>query len=213
MAFYLDSALVYEARVARDMGWVSGITTNPILLAQSEISPEETLRALLACTHGEIFYQLNAQDLEGMHAEAWVASQLLGKQLVLKIPATPVGFQAAARLSNFMPCAITAVFSPAQALLAVAAGARYVLPYVNRATKLLGDGMALVSEIAGVLVGSATEVLAASIKSPEEAVAAYRAGASHLTLPLKILQAMSEQELTGLSVAEFASKGTGISYA
>jgi transaldolase len=148
-----------------------------------------------------------------MHAEAWVASQLLGKQLVLKIPATPVGFQAAARLSNFMPCAITAVFSPAQALLAVAAGARYVLPYVNRATKLLGDGMALVSEIAGVLVGSATEVLAASIKSPEEAVAAYRAGASHLTLPLKILQAMSEQELTGLSVAEFATKGIGISYA
>ena len=97
MAFYLDSALVYEARVARDLGWVSGITTNPILLVQSEISPEETLRALSTCTRGEIFYQLTAQDLESMHAEAWVANQLLGKQLVLKIPATPVGFQAAAR--------------------------------------------------------------------------------------------------------------------
>lgn len=213
MAFYLDSALVYEARVARDLGWVSGITTNPILLAQSEISPEETLRALSTCTRGEIFYQLTAQDLENMHAEAWIANQLLGKQLVLKIPATPVGFQAAARLSSFMPCAITAVFSPAQALLAVSAGARYVLPYVNRATNLLGDGLALVSEIARLLTGTNTEILAASIKSAEEAVAAYRAGAHHLTLPLKILEAMSEHVLTGLSVSEFSSKGKGIAYA
>ncbi len=212
MAFYLDSALVYEARVARDLGWVRGITTNPILLAQSELPPEETLRALSACTSGEIFYQLTAPDLENMLAEAWVASQLLAKQLVLKVPATPMGFQAVARLSNRIPCGVTAVFSPAQALLAVEAGAHYVIPYVNRATNMLGDGLALVSEIARLLAGSSSEILAASIKSADEAVATHRAGAHHLTLPLKILESMAEHELTGLSVSEFASKGSGIRY-
>ncbi len=212
MAFFVDTALVYEARVARDLGWVRGITTNPTLLAQSELPPEETLRALAAVTPGEIFYQLTAPDLEDMLAEGWAASILLGRQLVLKIPATPVGFQAVARLSSKIPCGITALFSPAQALIAAAAGARYVIPYVNRTTNLLGDGLALVSEIARLLANSSTEILAASVKSPEEAVATHRAGAHHQTLPLKVLQAMSEQELTGLTVAEFASKGAGIHF-
>jgi transaldolase len=212
MSFLLDSALVYEARVARDLGWVRGITTNPILLAQSELPPEETLRALAATTQGEVFYQIMANDLESMLAEAWIASQLLGSKLVLKVPATPVGFQAAARLTGRIPYGVTAVFSPAQAMVAAAAGARYVIPYVNRATRLLGDGLALVCEIAAALGGSTTEILAASIKTVDEAVAAHRAGATHLTLPLAVLEAMSEHELSGMSVAEFASSGVGIQY-
>ena len=116
------------------------------------------MRALSACTSGEIFYQLTATDLENMLAEAWSASQLLAKQLVLKVPATPMGFQAVARLSNRIPCGVTAVFSPAQALLAVEAGAHYIIPYVNRATNMLGDGLALVSEIARLLAGSSSEI-------------------------------------------------------
>ena len=78
MTLYLDLALVYEARVARDLGWVGGILTNPTLLAQSELPPEETLRALAAAMPGEIFYQLTAPDLESMLAEAWAANVLLG---------------------------------------------------------------------------------------------------------------------------------------
>jgi transaldolase len=212
MAFYLDSALVYEARVARDLGWVAGILTNPTLLAQSELPPEETLRALAAAMPGEIFYQLTAPDLESMLTEAWAASVLLGGRLVLKIPATPAGFQAAARLTPRIPCAITAIFSPAQTLVAAAAGARYIIPYVNRSTRLLGNGPALVSMMAQVLSKTQTQILAASLKSPDEAVTAYQAGAQHLGLPLKVLQAMVEHELTGMSVADFTNQGTGIQY-
>jgi transaldolase len=212
MAFLLDSALVYEARVARDLGWVRGITTDPTLLSKSELPPEETLRALAACTQGEVFYHLTANDLENMLAEAWIASQLLGNKLVLKIPATPVGFQAAARLSERIPCGVTAVFSTAQALVAAAAGARYIIPYVNQATRLLGDGLALVSEIAALLAGSTVEILAANISTVDEAVATYRAGAKLLTLPLAVLETLSEHELSGMSVAEFGSTGAGIQY-
>jgi len=212
MTLYLDSALVYEARVARDLGWVGGILTNPTLLAQSELPPEETLRALAAAMPGEIFYQLTAPDLESMLAEAWAANILLGGRAVLKIPATPAGFQAAARLTPHIPCAMTAIFSPAQTMVAAAAGARYIIPYVNRSTRLLGNGPALVSMMAQVLNKTQTQILAASIKSPEEAVTAYQAGAHHLGLPLKVLQAMTEHELTGMSVADFANQGTGIQY-
>jgi len=212
MAIYLDSAQISAAQAAKELGWVSGITTNPTLLAQSELPPEETLRKLAALIPAEICYQLTAQNLDEMLAEAGQVHQLLGDQTVLKIPATPAGFQAVARLAPDIPCAVTALFSPAQALVAQAAGAHYVIPYVNRSTRLLGDGPALVRQMREALTGTQTRILAASIKSPAEAVAAWNAGAHILSLPLQVLLALGEHELTHKSVAEFASSGRGIRY-
>lgn len=209
MALYLDSALVTEAQYARDLGWVSGITTNPTLLAKSDLSPEDTLRELVTTFPSEVFYQLTTSDLEGMFREAHKAHAILDEHTVLKIPATLVGFQAVARLSPEMPCAVTAIFSPAQAVVAAEAGARYAICYVNRATRLLGDGLALVGGMAKMLSSTQTEILAASIKSPEEAVATLHAGAHHLTLPLKVLRALAEHELTEKTVVEFARTGHG----
>ena len=58
MALYLDSAIVSEAEIARDLGWVTGITTNPTLLANSDLPPEITLKKLAGIIPGEVFYQL-----------------------------------------------------------------------------------------------------------------------------------------------------------
>ncbi len=85
------------------------------------------------------------------------------------------------------------------------------LNYVNRATRLLGDGIALVRDMANVLKGSDTEILAASIKSPEEAAASLQAGADHLTLPLVMLQAITTHEFSQKTVEEFAKGGIGLS--
>ena len=212
MALYLDSALPSDAEIARDLGWVTGITTNPTLLAKSDLPPEITLKQISAIIDGEVFYQLTAPNLDGMVAEARIAQDILGDQTVLKIPATSTGFQALARLSKDIPCSVTAIFHPAQALVALAAGARYAIAYVNRATRLLGDGIGLVREIAELLTGSDTKTLAASIKSPQEAVATMNAGAHVLTLPLEILQALPTHPLTEETVLNFAQTGRGIDF-
>ena len=86
MALYLDSALISDAEIARDMGWVTGITTNPSLLAKSEHPPEITLKQLSTIIDGEVFYQLTATNLDGMVAEARIAHDILGDQTVLKNP-------------------------------------------------------------------------------------------------------------------------------
>ena len=212
MSLYLDSALINEVQFANELGWVSGITTNPALLAQSELSSEDTLRELALSTPGEVFYQLTAPDLEGMQKEAHQAYKIIGESTVLKIPATLVGFKAVARLSPEITCAVTAIFCPAQAVVAAEAGSKYAICYVNRATQLLGDGLALVRGMAKVLSGSSTDILAASLKTPDEAVATLLAGAQHLTLPLKVLRELSEHELSQDTVAEFARTGDGIQY-
>lgn len=48
MTIYLDSALIPEAQAAKELGWVSGITTNPTLLAQSKLPPEDAVAARIA---------------------------------------------------------------------------------------------------------------------------------------------------------------------
>lgn len=210
MTFYLDSAILEEARIAAQLGWVTGITTNPTLLAKAKASVEETLASLAALIPGEVLYQLVAKDLDGLLEEGQRIHSLLADQAVLKIPATAVGFQAAARLSRDIPCAVTAVFSPAQALVAVAAGAKYVIPYVNRSTRLLGDGLALVRDLSALLEGSQVKILAASIKTPEEALETYKVGASILTLPLALLQEMATHEFTEQAVEAFNRTGRGL---
>ena len=210
MAIYLDSAIIAEAEAAQELGWVKGITTNPTLLAKSDLPPESTLKKLTQLTSGPVFYQLTSSEREDMLAEGRAAFKMIGQQTVLKIPASLVGFQVVASLSSEIPCAVTAIYSPAQAVVAREAGAKYAIAYVNRATRLLGDGIALVREMANVLAGTTTEILAASIKSPEEAVASLQAGAHHLTLPLNMLQAMTTHNLSLQTIEEFNKNGCGI---
>lgn len=208
---YLDSALVSEAKTVEKWGWVKGITTNPTLLAKSDLPPETTLEQLAAISPGELYYQLMATDFQGMVAEGRKAFEMIGDKTVLKVPATAVGFQVVAHLSPEIPCSVTAIYSAAQAAVATEAGAKYAIAYVNRATRLLGDGLALVQEMATILKDSPTEILAASLKSPAEAAGALIAGADHLTLPLEMLNAMTTHNLSEQTIDEFAQKGRGLS--
>jgi transaldolase len=210
MALYLDSAQINDAKQAMAWGWVKGITTNPTLLAQSDQSPAETLAALAQLCPGELYYQLMASTLDDMLREGHQAAELIGSQTVLKIPATPMGFQALAQLSPQISCSVTGIYHPAQAAVAGEGGAKYAIAYVNRATRLLGDGIILVAEMAQILRNSPTRILAASLKSPDEAAAALQAGADHLTLPLAQLQALATHPLSEKTVQEFAEGGCGL---
>jgi transaldolase len=212
MSLYIDSAVLDEIKEAFSWGWVSGVTTNPSLLGKSEVKPEERLKAIANLVDGEIFYQLLAETPEGMCLEAHRARDILGKKLVVKIPATAPGYKSCARLAPEFACAMTAVFSPTQALLAAEAGARYVIVYFNRAASLLGEADSLTSACAQVLADGMTELMAASIKTADDAVNAVKAGAQHLTLPFDVLKALSENDLTRQAISDFQKNGKGINY-
>jgi transaldolase len=100
---------------------------------------------------------------------------------------------------------VTTIFSPAQAYLAREAGARYLIPYMNRSTRLMGDGADLIASMAQVVDGGTTAILAASIKSSVEAIAALNAGAHHLTLPLQVIKEMAYHPLSEQAIEQFSS--------
>ncbi len=210
MQILLDSAIIEEARQAADWGWVSGATTNPTLLAKSDLPPAITLKQLGIFFKGPIFYQLTEESVESMTEEARLAGDLLGDQLVLKIPATALGFQAAARLSQKYAVAITSLYTPAQALLANAAGAKYALYYHNRAKRLLPDGADLARQLIEVLAQTETQVVAASLKSPQELLEARLAGVPILSAPFQVLAQLPGNEFSDAAVEEFRKTGIGL---
>jgi transaldolase len=203
---YLDSALPGEAATVTEMGFVAGVTTNPKLMAASARTPMETLVELCDCGPGVIFYQLTADNVAEREKEAHDAHAIRPDRVGIKIPCTTENLAMAVRLRRdaIGPIGITAVFTPAQVVLAAEVGAEFVIPYVNRLTRLTGDGLAVVVDMAGLLRGSGTQILAASVKSADEAVRTLQAGAQHLTLPLNLLEGMGESSHSHRAIEEFA---------
>jgi transaldolase len=223
MAIFLDSAMPEEAAQAVALGFVHGITTNPVLLQRAQRPAAEVLRELCRICPGTVFYQLTSASAEGRRQEAERFLQLweewrdtLPKEtalaapeqgrLGLKMPATTENMALVAEFTGRgVEVAVTAMFNLSQAYAACEAGATYLLPYVNRQSRLRGDGICFVRQLREVClaVDRGTGILAASIKSPQEAVRALLAGAQHVSAPLAVLMDMGHDPLSVKAIADF----------
>ena len=211
MALYLDSASVEDVRRAVELGFIAGVTTNPKLIARTGRPAEEIVCDLCdILSAGTIFYQLTALTVEGREAEAHRFVALRPGRVGLKIPCTTENLALLHRLvSEGVTCAATAIFSASQAYVACEAGADYVIPYVHRSTRLQGDGLALVAEMAAVTrsSGGYAQVLAASFRNSREVLDAVLAGAHHVSVSLDLLLAMGDHTLSEQAIAKFAQAG------
>ncbi len=210
MAIFLDSADPKHAADAFPLGFLAGVTTNPALLAAQGADPLETVRQVAEHSSGLIFYQPLAESVEAMEEEIRRVHVFLGERLVAKIPCCPPGFELVARLQDDMPCAMTAVFSAGQVYAAACAGVRYALPYLNRMTRLGGDGAAVVERMAEIAAPTDLELVVASIRNVEEMERALLAGADHVTLPFAVVQELIDHPLSRQAIADFAAAAKGL---
>jgi len=206
MAIFVDSAEISEVKRAMELGFIHGVTTNPILIARTGKEARQVIAELSETCPGPIFHQVAAGSTEEMLTEAKAFSALLPQRLVIKVPCTQEGLRLVSQIGKEIPCAVTAIFTPAQTHLACESGASYVIPYVNRLTKAGGDGPGLVRMMREIIeaTGSGAKILAASLKSPQEVISALLSGAQHVTAPLKVIEEMAEHQLTTEALAEFA---------
>lgn len=207
MAILLDSASLDDAAAAAGLGFVRGITTNPALMARETKEPLAHLARLLeAFPEGPICYQPTRSGYEEMDEQARTASALAPGRVVAKLPATLEAVTLATELlKDGIPSALTAVYSPAQALLAHEAGCTWIIPYVDRAAR--HSAGAVVMEQAAILeqLDSATRILAASLKTAPQVVESILDGAHDITAPLDVLRALPAHPLTESAVREFAA--------
>ena len=209
MAVLLDSASLEDAATAAELGFVSGITTNPTLMARETSQPLAHLDGLLAVfPRGPICFQPTSSAFSQILDEARAASALAPQRIVIKLPATLEAIRVATPLvGEGVSCALTAVYSPAQALLAHETGCKWVIPYVDRAARQSVGGLVVVDALAAILerLQSGTRILAASLKSAPQVVDAILHGAHDITAPLDVLLGLPAHPLTESAVREFAA--------
>ncbi|EKS7424951.1 fructose-6-phosphate aldolase [Enterobacter ludwigii] len=194
MELYLDTANVAEVERLARIFPIAGVTTNPSIVAANGETLWNVLPRLQNAIgpQGTLFAQTMSREAEGMVAEAKRLSNAI-PDIVVKIPVTAQGLMAIKMLKKEGITTLgTAVYSAAQGLLAALAGAKYVAPYVNRVDAQGGDGIRMVQELQSLLERHAPEssVLAASFKTPRQALDCLLAGCEAITLPLDVAQQM-----------------------
>lgn len=205
MKLFLDTANVNEIREAAALGVISGVTTNPTLIAKEGRDFKETILEITTIVDGPISAEVVSLDAQGMIKEAMEIASW-HPNIVIKIPMTWEGLKAVKELGkNGVKTNVTLIFSPSQALLAAQAGATYVSPFIGRFTDISQDGIALVSDIVDIftLHDIKTKVIAASIRTPMDVVNAAKAGADIATVPYKVLEQMVKHPLTDIGIQRF----------
>ena len=179
MKFFIDSADVNEVREASDWGLVDGITTNPSLIAKTGRPYADVLRELCQMVDGPVSAEVVARDATVMVEEGQKLARL-HPNIVVKCPLTIEGLKATKALcTRAIRVNVTLIFSPLQALAAAKCGAAYVSPFVGRLEDIGQDGFTVVEQIVKVFrnYSFSTEVLVASVRSPNHLLRAAEAGA------------------------------------
>jgi transaldolase len=207
MKFFIDTANVEDIKKAAEMGIVAGVTTNPSLIAKEGRDFVETIREIGTIVDGPINAEVISLEADKMVQEAKELYNAIGNpNLVIKIPMGVEGLKAVKQLTAVgIKTNVTLVFSAGQALLAAAAGATYVSPFIGRLDDIGFCGMDLISELAQMFKkqGIKTEIIAASTRSPLHVIQVAATGCDIATVPYKVLVDMTKHPLTDKGIEKF----------
>jgi transaldolase len=205
MKFFVDSADVNEIREAVEWSLADGVTTNPSLIAKTGRPYAEVLRQICETVDGPVSAEVVATSAPTMVEEGQKLARL-HRNIVVKCPLTIEGLKATKALSTRgIRVNVTLIFSPLQALAAAKCGAAYVSPFVGRLDDIGQDGLLVVEQIINIFNNYEfpTEVLVASIRSPNHLLRAAEAGADVATLPFSVLRQMLKHPLTDTGLENF----------
>ena len=205
MKIFIDTANVEHIKEMAELGILSGVTTNPTLIAKEGRDFLEVIKEITSLVDGPISGEVISLEAEGMVKEGIEISKI-HPNMVVKIPMTSQGLKATKELSAMgIKTNVTLVFSANQALLAATAGATYVSPFVGRLEDTLHDGIQVVSEIRDIfdIYGFDTEIISASIRTPKQMADSALVGAHIATVPYAVLKKSITHPLTDSGIDAF----------
>jgi transaldolase len=202
---FLDTANLEDITEINRWGVLDGVTTNPSLAAKEGKDFASMIKDICAEVEGDVSAEVVSTETDAMLDEARRLAAI-ADNVVVKLPLIPTGLAACSQLSREgIRTNVTLCFSPTQAILAAKAGASYVSPFLGRVDDIANDGIALLTEICEIfrIQGYETEVLAASLRSPQHVAQAARAGADIATLPAQVFRQMVKHPLTDIGLERF----------
>ncbi len=213
MELYLDTADVEEIREIASWGVVSGVTTNPTLIAREGRDFNKVIGEICSIVDGPVSAEVISTDRDGMIREAREQAKW-HDNVVIKIPVCAEGLAAVSALEKEgIRCNVTLAFSAAQGYLAALAGASFVSPFVGRIDDTGADGMEVVAQLVEIFQthGFDTRIIAASIRHPMHVLQAALAGAHIATVPCAVVRKLVSHPLTDRGLEKFLADWKGFS--
>ncbi|MCC2643373.1 MAG: talC [Nitrospira sp.] len=207
MKLYLDTANIKEIEEGARLGLIDGVTTNPSLVAKEGRSFKEMLLEICHLVDGPISAEVVETESDAMIKEGRELAKIHAN-IVVKVPLILDGLRATKVLAaEGIRVNVTLCFSPTQALLAAKAGAWCVSPFIGRLDDVSSDGMELIRQILGIYDNYQfnTQVLVASVRTPQQVVEAALAGGHICTMPYSIFQQLVKHPLTDMGLKKFLS--------
>lgn len=205
MKLFIDTANVEEIKSVAELGVICGVTTNPSLIAKEGREFKSVVKEITEIVDGPISAEVISLKKDEMVEEANELVKI-HKNIVVKIPMCDEGLKAVKILSSQgIKTNVTLIFSASQALLAAKAGATYVSPFVGRLDDISNNGVELIAEIVKMfqIQNIKAQIIAASIRSPQDVVRVALAGSNIATVPFKVINAMITHPLTNAGIEKF----------
>lgn len=216
MKIFIDTAITSEIKEAAKLGIISGVTTNPSLMAKSGRTLNDVITEILSIVDGPISAEVEESSAENMYKQAHEIVKMTNNNpnITIKLPMTQDGVEVCSKLSKeSIKTNVTLVFTVSQAILAMEAGATFISPFMGRMDDYFEEhdsGFKLIKKINEVkkIYGYKSEIIAASIRHTEHVEQAALAGADIATIPYKVILDMYSHTLTqkGLEIFRTASK-------
>ncbi len=205
MRLFIDTANLEEIKKAVELGVISGVTTNPSLIAKEGRVFQDVIQEITKLVDGPISAEVLGLTKEEMVSEAKELAKI-HRNIVIKIPLTLEGLKAIKELSFLgINTNATVIFSLNQAILAANAGATFVSPFLGRLEDMGENGLEVVARIVQVFqkYRYPSQIIAASIRNPKHVADVAQLGVDIATVPYKVIEQMSKHYMTDRAIEKF----------
>lgn len=208
MLYILDTANLEDIKHCNEFYPLAGVTTNPTIISKEHTDFWKLVKGIREVIGEEkmLHVQTTQKKAEDIVEEAKLLNAEIGGNFYIKIPISEEGLKATMMLKKLgIKVTVTAIFTPAQALLAATAGADFVAPYANRLDNIIADGCGVVAEIVKQIEQYSLDcqVLAASFRNAEQVHRCASVGCHSVTVSADILRKVISHPMTDAAVADF----------
>lgn len=208
MELYLDSANLKEIDEGFKLGFLNGLTTTPTFMQREGITDIDATIVKLSKIVPVLQIEALGNTAEDVMSEAKRQLDLgLDKdRTVFKIPVSLEGVRACNMLrKEGMMVNVHLVYTLQQAYMAMHAGANYVCPLVGRLQDQGHDALSLVAQCVDAVhhYGYDSKIMFSSVRTTEHVRNAINIGVHTITVPLKILKALTDNNFTTVGTEQF----------
>lgn len=210
MELYLDSANLKEIEEGFKLGFLDGLTTTPTFMVREGIMDVDSTIVKLSKMVPVLQIEALGNTAEDVVKEAHrqLDLGLDPKKTVFKIPVSLEGLRACNMLrKQDLMVNVHLVYTLQQAYMAMHAGASYVCPLVGRLQDQGHDALALVAQCVEAVhhYGYNSKIMFSSVRTTEHVRNAINIGVHTITVPLKILKGLTENNFTTIGTEQFLS--------